>query len=282
MNLLPLQDKVYWHFDMRATKSAGHEFRQQYMEGKPFPNIVLDNVFDDNVLEMCLSEFPTSAKLEGAVEHAQAQENLKASFNPEYLTSPVRSFFYALNSRPFLAFLENMTGINGLIPDPYYRGGGFHCTQNGGHLGVHADFNYHSILVLERRINVLIYLNKNWLPDYGGQLELWDRRMTHCVKSIDPVFNRMVVFNTDSDSYHGQPDPIRHPNGEPRRSIALYYYTATWDDTKREHTTQFHTRPKTGDRYNYRGRLIDAVKDVLPPILFRQLQKLRSERNDQA
>jgi hypothetical protein len=99
--------------------------------------------------------------------------------------------------------------------------------------------------------------------------------MQGCVQSIDPIFNRMVVFNTTSHSYHGQPDPIRHPQGEARRSIALYYYTATWDDSKRDHTTQFKTRPKSPDRPDYKVRINEAIRDLTPPILLRQLRKLK-------
>lgn len=277
MPILALNNRTHWHFDMDAAKSAGKDLRETYAKADPFPHICLDNVFDPAVLDMCLAEFPAETGVDSE-SFERDQENLKASFNPEYVGPGARSFFYALNSRPFLAFLENMTGIKGLIPDPYYIGGGFHRTLNGGHLSVHADFNYHPILGLERRINALVYLNRDWKPDYGGQLELWDRKMERRVQSIDPLFNRLVVFNTDSDSFHGQPDPIRHPAGLPRRSIALYYYTATWDGTRRKHTTQFKARPASTDKPDYKVRLAETVQDFTPPILLRTLKKLRGKK----
>src|SRR3546814_6396188 len=92
--------------------------------------------------------------------------------------------FYAFNSRPFLAFLEALTGIERLIPDPYFEGGGFHEIGRGGYLNVHADFNLNKRLNLRRRLNVLIYLNKDWEPAFGGDLELWDAGMKHRVRAV--------------------------------------------------------------------------------------------------
>ena len=179
------------------------------------------------------------------------QERLKESFHPDILHPAVRELFYSFNSRPFIRIVENITGIKGLIPDPYFLGGGFHRMSQGGHLSMHADFNHHKPMNLERRVNVLIYLNKGWRPEYGGQFELWDPEMTKCVHSIVPIFNRCVIFNTTWESMHGNPQPINHPDGLPRRSIALYYYTATWDDMKRDYTTQFQVRPKSADSMDW-------------------------------
>lgn len=134
---------------------------------------------------------------------------------------------------------------------------------------MHADFNYHKKLNLERRINILIYLNKDWKAEYGGQLELWDNDMKNCIVSTVPEFNRCVIFNTTSESMHGNPQPVNHPESMPRRSIALYYYTATWDGTRRQHTTQFHTRPDSEDKTDWRVRRNEIITDLLPPILSR-------------
>src|SRR4029077_6346348 len=110
-----------------------------------------------------------------------------------------RNLFAELNSQAFLGFLEEMTGMRGLVSDPYYEGGGLHETKRGGHLGVHADFNAHDKLRLERKINLLIYLNEEWDPAYGGRLELWDRQMKDCAVRVEPVFGRAVIFNTALD-----------------------------------------------------------------------------------
>ena len=114
----------------------------------------------------------------------RAQEKLKSQFVTERLQAYTRRLLYALNSRPFLMFLEELTGIDGLIPDPYFTGGGIHVVANGGHLDIHADFYHHAKLNLERRINVLIYLNRDWQEDWGGSFEVWNDDMTRKAASF--------------------------------------------------------------------------------------------------
>jgi hypothetical protein len=186
----------------------------------------------------------------------------------------MRSLFYSFNSIPFVGFIENLTGIKGLIPDPYFAGAGFHQVNEGGHLDIHTDFNFHSAMGLERRINVLIYLNKDWREEYGGCFEIWDQKMSRCCRRVVPAFNTCVVFNTSSISFHGNPVSVNHPDRKPRRSIALYYYTATWDKTRRSYTTRFKVRPDSLDDFDLRVRFNEVVEDVVPPVALRALRKL--------
>ncbi len=181
-----------------------------------------------------------------------------------------------LNSPAVLKFLEAMTGIPGLIADPYYVGGGLHETLKGGHLGVHADFNIHRPMNVERRLNLLVYLNDDWLPEYGGDLELWDQKMEKRWHRIAPVIGRAVVFNTSLDSYHGQPDPLTCPDGRSRKSIATYYYTADEDGINKlpGRTTAFKARPGTGDRADRRIQFDHFLRDWVPPRLYRYAAKL--------
>ncbi len=138
----------------------------------------------------------------------------------------LNGFLNFLNSFRFINFIQNITGIEeSLIADPYFLGGGIHEIKKGGFLKIHADFNFHPKLKLSRRINMLIYLNKEWKEDYGGHLELWDRKMENCKVKILPKFNRMVIFNTTYFSYHGHPDPLNCPEEKSRKSLALYYYS---------------------------------------------------------
>ena len=136
-----------------------------------------------------------------------------------------RWLLYQLNSSVFVNFLEELTGVGGLIPDPHFEGGGLHQIERGGFLKIHADFNRHPKLNLDRRLNLLLYLNEDWKDDYGGHLELWDREVARCVKRIAPVFNRCVVFTTTDFSFHGHPEPLACPPAVTRKSLALYYYS---------------------------------------------------------
>ena len=136
-------------------------------------------------------------------------------------------------------------------------------------------FNHHLPMNLERRINVLVYLNQDWNPSFGGQIELWNRDMSRCVKSYEPAFNRCVIFNTTDQSFHGNPNVVNNPHGVTRKSIALYYYTSTWSDAKREHTTQFRVRRGSADKVDAAVRGRELIADVVPPIVLRAAKRLQ-------
>ncbi len=252
-----------------AARDIGAGYAESYQSAGPYNHICIDNFLPEDIVERVredLTELP-----EAVSSFERAQENLKSSYVPERLPAFTKSLFYAFNSRPFLQFLEEMTGITGLIPDPYFMGAGIHKTLNGGHLDIHADFNLHKKMNLERRLNVLIYLNKNWQEDWGGSFEIWDKQMTRKEASFVPTYNRMVCFSTGSDTFHGNPEPVNHPDGEPRQSIALYYYTATWDASRKSHTTLFKPRPGSVDETDRRVARRAFVQDILPPMVYRRI-----------
>jgi hypothetical protein len=257
-------------------KSFGGSLAETYSKAEPFPHIVIDDFMPPSILDLCLQNFP-ELDSDGAHTYHRSQEKLKTQYQPDYLSAELRSLFYIFNSLPFISIIENITSIRGLIPDPYFLGAGFHSIQTGGYLNVHADFNHHKPLNLERRINVLIYLNHDWKSDYGGQLELWDSKLERCRVSVVPTFNRCVIFNTTSSSFHGNPNPVNHPSGLSRKSIALYYYTSTWDISKRDHSTQFRDDGGRGRaRAASKNLLIrEAYQDFTPPIVQRVIKRLK-------
>jgi len=260
----------------RAAGELGTNLAARYAAAKPFPHIVLDDFFDVAALDRTIADLASLP----AAEHSynRAQERLKSSYNPDVLPPHSRELFHFFNSKPFIVFVENLTGIRGLIPDPHFTGGGIHELKTGGHLDIHADFNLHPILQIERRVNVLIYLNKDWRDEFGGQFEMWDPDMKECCEKVVPLFNRCVVFNTTSDSYHGNPTPVAAPDGRSRFSIALYYYTATWDGSRRGHTTQFKPRPESQDRHDWGVMANELAKDMLPPFVTRMVKAMNAKR----
>jgi hypothetical protein len=200
--------------------------RSQYESARPFPHIALESLFPDDLLEGVLAHFPGPDDPEWA-KFDNPREKKLGNYGRLFDTSgSVQDFLFALNSPEMLEFLEKLTGIDGLIPDPYFGGGALHQIVRGGFLKVHADFNWHPKLRLDRRLNVLIYLNKDWKEEYGGELELWDRGMSRPVQKILPVFNRTVIFSTTDFSYHGHPRPLACPEGMTRKSVSLYYYSS--------------------------------------------------------
>jgi Rps23 Pro-64 3,4-dihydroxylase Tpa1-like proline 4-hydroxylase len=264
----------YLALDDRECRELGRSLAPQYRDAQPFPHIVIDDFLDADILRTVLADFPSSENKE---YFDRDQERLKFQYPPYDVSSgPVRNLFAELNNQAFLGFLEELTGIKGLIPDPHFEGGGFHETKHGGHLGVHADFNVHERLGLERRLNLLIYLNEDWHDDYGGQLELWNKDMSDCAVRVTPVFGRAVIFNTALDSFHGHPDPLNCPPDRSRRSIATYYYTAAEEGIGLlpKRTTNFRPRPGHADPRDWQIRRYHFVNDWIPPKLQRLAHRL--------
>lgn len=249
---------------------------RQYRENQPYPHIGIDNFFDEKVIQDLTIDYPV----------ASDPAWKRASFDPKYeeaklsldrieqLPPSIRIFIEALNSAVFLRFLERLTGISDLIPDPYLAGGGLHMIPRGGHLGVHADFNFHKKFRLDRRLNLLLYLNQNWQAEWGGELELWDKDVTTKVKGYLPVANRVVVFSTTDTSFHGHPSPLNCPKGTYRRSIALYYYSngRPAEEQSAYHSTVFKARPDDTKQTSFVRNL---VRQLTPPIVWEIGRRIR-------
>jgi hypothetical protein len=271
MAFLQGMDPSTGFIDFNESLNIGKELSNTYKKGYPFPYIVIDDFLPSATAERFLIEFDISRNADQKIFNRD-QEKFKRGYKPEQLSTEVRQLFYAFNSRPFIRVVENITGIKGLIPDPFFMGGGLHEIENGGRLAVHADFNHHILMNVERRVNLLIYLNKDWRDEFGGQLELWSNDMASCLHSILPIFNRAVLFNTSSHSNHGTPRTITHPKGLSRKSIALYYYTATWENTNKGHTTQFRIIQNSDDRVDWKVRINEFLADIDPPIIMRAIR----------
>ncbi len=206
--------------------SIADEHGRNFRTAQPYPCGAIDNVFSNEVLDTILYEFP---KREDSAWVRSYESKFSVgkwgSGKEELWGENTRIMMHYLNSQVFLAFLEKLTGIDDLIPDPDFSGAGLFNTLPGGLLKLHADFNKHPRNMLDRRVNVLIYLNKEWEESYGGHLELWDPKMTACGVKILPIFNRMGIFCPTSYTWHGHPDPLNCPDHQSRKSLALFYYT---------------------------------------------------------
>jgi Rps23 Pro-64 3,4-dihydroxylase Tpa1-like proline 4-hydroxylase len=194
---------------------------------EPYKHVVIDDALTPDLAEACLKAFPSIDQ--PGWEHANDEDievkyrtTWKSEFDiPEAIVDAVR----VMNSALFLKAMEARLGILKPVPDPYFSGGGLNVTMHGGLLDVHVDGNYHDATGLNRRANAILYLNPDWQPEWGGEFGVYDNAGETCVKRVPPTFNRLVIFDSHDYSFHGLPDPIRFPPGEPRRSIILYYYT---------------------------------------------------------
>jgi Rps23 Pro-64 3,4-dihydroxylase Tpa1-like proline 4-hydroxylase len=259
----------------KKLETLAKEKAEEYKNNKPFPHIYFDDFLPVAAAEAALKDFPEPKQLTWT-EFDRPTERKLAFDEVEKLPPSVRDVLYFLNSRPMLQFLEVLTGIKGVIPDPYFVGGGLHQIKPGGNLEVHADFNFHTKLKLDRRINVLIYLNKDWKEEYGGHFELWNRDMTAAEQKILPLFNRCAIFSTTSYSYHGHPTPLACPPDRTRKSMATYYYSngRPEEEIGDAHSTLFQARPGVVLE-KPRTSMKDVVVAVTPPILISAIKSLR-------
>lgn len=231
--------------------------RAEYQSAEPFPHIVLDDFLPVAVAQTTMAAFPARANGDW-ISYVHVNERKFGNNRPATWPPILQGVLEELHSRRFVAFLHALTGIDELFPDDSLEGGGLHLSEAGGFLNIHADFTVHpKARSWRRRVNFLLYLNAEWQADYGGDLELWASDMSSCARRIAPKGNRVVIFNTGEDSFHGHPSPLSCPSGVARQSLALYYFTEEIDPLVR--STEYRARPGDG----MRAGLIFLDKEVL-------------------
>lgn len=267
--------KMEFFLPLARMKEVANSAHAAYIDAKPFPHVVFDNFFNPELIDLVLAEFPKPNAIRWQSFDNAAEIKLasaaEASFGPA-----TRLLMYHLNSITFLEFLSQVTGISNLISDPGFEGGGLHQIVRGGKLGVHADFNKHRAYNLDRRLNLLLYLNNDWREEYGGHLELWDRQMEKCQAKVLPIFNRVMIFGTTDFTYHGHPDPLQCPEGMTRKSLALYYFSngRPAEEVTGEHSTIFRARDARDNTLTLGQRVRKIAGDLTPPIIARQFRRV--------
>jgi Rps23 Pro-64 3,4-dihydroxylase Tpa1-like proline 4-hydroxylase len=235
-----------------------------YRAASPFPHTVLDGVFSDELLDQAVAELPGASANWTGYDTANERKQVcsdTAAFGPT-----AETIAHALNSSRFTRFLETLTGIRGLIPDPHMHAAGYMKVPPGGFLGLHYDFATQRELMLDRRINVLLYLNRDWQRDWGGQLELHSNdpltSPRHEQIKVEPLFNRLLIFNTPQ-ALHGHRTPVACPKGRARLCLSWYYYTAppVPDWAARSTSVKFK------GRFEPARAMTNAINLVTPPIL---------------
>lgn len=216
-------------FDDASYAQLALEKAAEYRANLPFPHIVLDNFLPENLARRLSAAFPAPDDIQW-VERDNANNRRRYQHDETLVPAVLREMLREMNSRQFMLFIETLTGIESLLPDPYFIGGGVHLSGTGDFLKIHADFNWHHKLQAYRRVNALLYFSDDWQPEWRGAIEFWDREMTQPVASALPIFNRLVVFSTGEHSNHGQREPNACPEGVYRKVLNLYYYTSRRED----------------------------------------------------
>jgi len=228
-------------FDWSALEALADRSRETYAAAEPFPHVVLDGFLPADAVARLVGEFPPVEEFAADGPEGGNKIGKHDSTARTPMGAFTRSLLAQLSCAPFVDFLERLSGVAGLVSDPRGIDSALRHFVRGGRLAVHADFNMKGRLGLERRVNLILYVNEHWPAEYGGALELWDKQMIGCVKRIPPVFNRAIVFSPLDGAYHGFPDPVRCPAGESRKSLQLYYYAAP-RPTVRPHRTIWRRR----------------------------------------
>lgn len=237
--------------DFPHLQQAAQFAASQYGSAQPFPHAVLDGFIAPAIATQLAAEFPARADTTQWLDYngndasgKPLQHNKYHISDEDRLGLMTQRLLYELKGARFLQVLTTLTGIENLIPDALNHGGGIHMNCRGALLKIHADFNRHPQWHVDRRLNLLLYLNEGWQTAWGGDLELWSADMQACLKKIAPVAGRCVIFSTSSTSFHGHPEPIDCPEDVSRKSIALYYYSnppRTSDEPV--HSTLWQARP---------------------------------------
>jgi Rps23 Pro-64 3,4-dihydroxylase Tpa1-like proline 4-hydroxylase len=221
-NLLT-QKKGYTDINKHQIES----YNENFLLSVPFNYLVLDNFVENTLLEKVLEEIkniPDDDFYQAIVVGLpNVTKNKFAIDEFDKFGIITQKLIGYLNSKDFIKWISNVTGIENLQPDNFNMGGGIHKTKKDGHLNIHCDFNKHEETGKYRRINLLLYLNKDYKEEYNGHLELWNKDMTCCEKKIAPIFNRAVIMRTTDDGFHGHVAPWK--SEDDRLSIAMYYYT---------------------------------------------------------
>lgn len=220
--------------------------RAQVRRASPVPNFKIDGFLDPAFAEKVLEAFPSyDEALKVGVSFKAVNEYKKVQVTDSALfAEPIAQLNQALSAPEFLELMGYVFDMPDLLADDQLTGGGIHQTGPRGHLDVHVDFNYIEDRALHRRLNILVYFNKDWRDEWGGEIELWDKDVKVRHHAFSPIFNRCVVFATNEISYHGV-TAVKCPPDRSRKSFAAYYYTkeapAHW--TGESHTTIFKARP---------------------------------------
>jgi hypothetical protein len=216
---------------------------RQYRENHPCPHILLENFLDSETVLAMAQQFPQPTS-DAWTQYKHANENKLGMPKRELFPPVIGAVVDELNTPEFVAWISKLTGIPNLVADPMLEGGGLHQSGPGGYLNVHTDFSMHHFHPnWHRRVNLILYLNPGWQEKWGGSLELWEKGMTRCGAKYPPLLNHALIFTTDERSLHGFPDPLTCPEGESRKSLALYYYTVETDRKPAVHSTDYFARP---------------------------------------
>tara|TARA_Y100000589_G_scaffold327324_1_gene368913 strand:- start:3238 stop:4101 length:864 start_codon:yes stop_codon:yes gene_type:complete len=279
-----------FRFDYKRLEEIALNNKKEFKNAEPFPHLIIDNFLPKEEANLIANDFPQPNQISWHKSGSGANPDgldfkgvkLQCSLESEF-PSNIRILMHEFNSQSFLYFLKKLCGIEYIFGDPYYESCGLHSTGKGGRLMIHADVNRYPYPELaDQYLNVIYYVTPNWEQEWGGKLELWDKRLTSCKKAIIPKFNRLVIFETTKYSYHGHPHPLETPDEKRRNSVAAYYYIPAINASRSGYgqvKTVLWQRTNKLDKFFskafFKHKLNLLALDLIPPIISRNYIKFR-------
>ena len=205
-----------------TSKEAVEALNKRFNEAQPCRHLALPNFLDQRLAEELHGNFPKIKSLN--VKRKSLNEDKSEDYHFERWHPSFTKLREVVAGEEFSKWISAVTGVEGLHTTDDSLGSGVHQGKDGSYVDVHIDVNMNPEKGLWRRVNLLIYLNRFWKPEFGGDLELWNKEMTTCEVKVPCDFNRAVIFYTDENSPHGYAR-INVPEGETRKSFYTYFYT---------------------------------------------------------
>lgn len=208
--------------DLITSKYHPKDYAIDYSHGLPVPWLAFDDFLPVNLLVKIQEEIntvPAHLWTSFTRNGSMMKECTNLKFAPY-----TRELALNFNSHEFVSWLQNMTGLDRIIPDPHFIGAGLMRCYRGDSLKLHTDFNWNEQLHLNRCLSMILYLSQEWQEDWGGHLEFWDFEKTRCLHRVSPRPNRLLIWNYDERTIHGHPNPITCPDAVSRDGLRIFYF----------------------------------------------------------
>jgi hypothetical protein len=180
---------------------------------------------NEEYAEKIFESFPTDITNDNWHEYNNPIEKKFANDKINTMPRCIKKLFNLFSCKEIIEKITLLTGIENIDYDPYLHGAGLHIHTTGGKLDMHLDYEKHPYLDKERRINIILYMSKDWKEEWNGETQLWDKDLSNCISKSPVVFNSALIFKTNEISWHGLPEEIKCPEGIFRKSFAYYYIT---------------------------------------------------------
>lgn len=220
---MPIIDRLIENYDVKNLNSV-------FKDASPAPMIVLDDFFPED----------TAKNLSKEIDSIDADLCRKFTRNGSYmeecnnlsLMPLAQDVIGQLHSQTFMKWLNQVTGIDHLIPDPYLIGAGYSRSFKGDSLKNHIDFNWNDTIKLYRALTLIIYLSEGWQEEWGGNLEFSSFDNQDSINKVYIKWNRAIIWQHHESCFHGYPEPIDCPADQSRKTLRLFYYVSNQEPLK--------------------------------------------------